>query len=36
MLALVLHVPPADVWGMAPRDMATLLDILKEQQKGKR
>lgn len=31
MLALALHISPADVWAMAPRDMATVIDVLAEQ-----
>lgn len=31
MVAVALHVTPAQVWAMDPADMATVVDVLNEQ-----
>lgn len=31
MVAVALHVTPKDVWEMDPRDMATVVDVIREQ-----
>jgi hypothetical protein len=31
MVAVALHVTPDEVWAMDPRDMATVVDVLREQ-----
>jgi hypothetical protein len=36
MTALALHIPPADVWAMAPRDFATLVDVMAELDKARK
>jgi hypothetical protein len=33
MVAVALHLSPAEVWGMDSRDMATVVAILEEQSK---
>lgn len=30
MVAMALHIPPREVWAMAPRDLATVLDVMGE------
>jgi Phage tail assembly chaperone protein, TAC len=33
MVAVALHLAPDQVWSMAPKDLATVVDVLQEQAK---
>lgn len=36
MVAVALNVAPDTVWAMAPKDLATVVDVLQEQNKKTR
>lgn len=35
-VAVALNLPPREVWAMDPQDMATVVDVLEEQNKKRR